>query len=193
MKVVDVNVLLYAVNEDADRHAVLRRWWVDALNGGRLPAHPGDRGVGPVRSERMERGVAHDKLYLFRGGLIPFATPQGTARPPRGDCRAEAGRSGGTAPAGMGCIFRARCECLLPVATGHHNRQEAPGRQGRPSRPVYPMSSPRRKRAVHPSPIRRLLAESDRRVGAWAHAAEPTRGTAFLSLGEDARSSRAER
>ena len=33
MKVVDVNVLLYAVNEDADRHAVLRRWWVDALNG----------------------------------------------------------------------------------------------------------------------------------------------------------------
>ena len=33
MKIVDVNVLLYAVNEDADRHAVLRRWWEDALNG----------------------------------------------------------------------------------------------------------------------------------------------------------------
>ena len=33
MKVVDVNVLLYAVNEDAERHTVLRRWWEEALNG----------------------------------------------------------------------------------------------------------------------------------------------------------------
>ena len=33
MKVVDVNVLLYAANEDADRHVVLRQWWEDALNG----------------------------------------------------------------------------------------------------------------------------------------------------------------
>ncbi len=33
MKVVDVNVLLYAVNEDAERHAVLRRRWEEALNG----------------------------------------------------------------------------------------------------------------------------------------------------------------
>ncbi len=33
MKVVDVNVLLYAVNEDAERHTVLRQWWEEALNG----------------------------------------------------------------------------------------------------------------------------------------------------------------
>ena len=33
MKVVDVNVLLYAVNEDTDRHTILRRWWEEALNG----------------------------------------------------------------------------------------------------------------------------------------------------------------
>ena len=33
MKVVDVNVLLCAVNEDAEWHTVLRRWWEEALNG----------------------------------------------------------------------------------------------------------------------------------------------------------------
>ena len=34
MKVVNVNVLLYAVNQDADRHTVVRRWWEEkALNG----------------------------------------------------------------------------------------------------------------------------------------------------------------
>ena len=33
MKIVDVNVLLYAVNQDADRHTVVRRWWEQALNG----------------------------------------------------------------------------------------------------------------------------------------------------------------
>ena len=33
MKIVDVNVLLYAVNQDADRHTVVRRWWEKALNG----------------------------------------------------------------------------------------------------------------------------------------------------------------
>lgn len=33
MKVVDVNVLLYAVNQDADRHAAVRQWWEKTLNG----------------------------------------------------------------------------------------------------------------------------------------------------------------
>lgn len=33
MKIVDVNVLLYAVNENAVHHASLRGWWEDALNG----------------------------------------------------------------------------------------------------------------------------------------------------------------
>jgi toxin-antitoxin system PIN domain toxin len=33
MKVVDLNVLLYAVNADAPQHARARRWWEAALNG----------------------------------------------------------------------------------------------------------------------------------------------------------------
>ena len=33
MKLVDANVLLYAVNEDADRHEVSRRWLDGALSG----------------------------------------------------------------------------------------------------------------------------------------------------------------
>lgn len=33
MKVVDANVLLYAVNRDADHHARARRWLDDALSG----------------------------------------------------------------------------------------------------------------------------------------------------------------
>ena len=32
MKLVDLNVLLYAVNEDAAHHATVRGWWEDALN-----------------------------------------------------------------------------------------------------------------------------------------------------------------
>ncbi len=34
MKVVDANVLIYAVNGDAPRHDVAKRWLDDALNGG---------------------------------------------------------------------------------------------------------------------------------------------------------------
>lgn len=33
MKIVDVNVLLYAVNEDAPHHGPLLEWWARALNG----------------------------------------------------------------------------------------------------------------------------------------------------------------
>ena len=32
MKAADVNVLLYAVDEDAERHAVLRRWRENPLH-----------------------------------------------------------------------------------------------------------------------------------------------------------------
>ncbi len=34
MKIVDANVLIYAVNGDAPRHEVAKRWLDDALNGG---------------------------------------------------------------------------------------------------------------------------------------------------------------
>ncbi len=33
MKVVDLNLLIYAVNEDAPQHARARRWWEATLNG----------------------------------------------------------------------------------------------------------------------------------------------------------------
>ena len=33
MKLVDLNVLLYAVNRDAPRHAAVRSWWEEALSG----------------------------------------------------------------------------------------------------------------------------------------------------------------
>ena len=32
MKLVDLNVLLYAINQDAAHHTKLRRWWESALN-----------------------------------------------------------------------------------------------------------------------------------------------------------------
>jgi toxin-antitoxin system PIN domain toxin len=33
VKLVDLNVLLYAVNRDSAHHDVIRRWWEDAING----------------------------------------------------------------------------------------------------------------------------------------------------------------
>lgn len=33
MKVVDLNLLLYAINEDAPQHPKARRWWESTLNG----------------------------------------------------------------------------------------------------------------------------------------------------------------
>jgi len=33
VKVVDLNLLLYAVNADAPQHAKARRWWEGSLNG----------------------------------------------------------------------------------------------------------------------------------------------------------------
>ena len=34
MKIVDLNVLLYAVNSDAAQHRIVRKWWEDAVNSG---------------------------------------------------------------------------------------------------------------------------------------------------------------
>ena len=33
MKLIDLNILLYAVNEDSAHHDVIRVWWDEALNG----------------------------------------------------------------------------------------------------------------------------------------------------------------
>ena len=55
MKLVDLNILLYAINKNAVHHARVRKWWEDAINGDeavglpwivllgflRLSTHPG--------------------------------------------------------------------------------------------------------------------------------------------------------
>jgi hypothetical protein len=55
MKLVDLNILLYAINENAVHHACVHKWWEDAINGDeavglpwivllgflRLSTHPG--------------------------------------------------------------------------------------------------------------------------------------------------------
>lgn len=33
MKLIDLNILLYTVNEDSPHHGVIRAWWEEALNG----------------------------------------------------------------------------------------------------------------------------------------------------------------
>lgn len=33
MKIIDLNVLLYAVNSDSEQHDAVRRWWEIAING----------------------------------------------------------------------------------------------------------------------------------------------------------------
>lgn len=33
MKLIDLNILLYAINEDSPHHAVILAWWEQALNG----------------------------------------------------------------------------------------------------------------------------------------------------------------
>lgn len=58
MKIVDLNLLVYATNEDAPQHAKARRWWEAALNG--------DEQVG------LAWPVVLGFLRLStRGGLLP--------------------------------------------------------------------------------------------------------------------------
>ncbi|MDF0666140.1 MAG: type II toxin-antitoxin system VapC family toxin [Nitrospira sp.] len=33
MKLIDLNILLYAINEDSPHHGTIRAWWEEALNG----------------------------------------------------------------------------------------------------------------------------------------------------------------
>jgi uncharacterized protein len=40
MKVIDLNILLYAVNRDAAQHLPIRSWWESALNGDELIGLP---------------------------------------------------------------------------------------------------------------------------------------------------------
>ena len=33
MKLIDLNILLYAINEDSPHHEAIRAWWQEALSG----------------------------------------------------------------------------------------------------------------------------------------------------------------
>lgn len=83
MKLVDLNVLLYAVNRDSAHHEVIRRWWEDAINGDepvglawvvllgflRLSTHPRvfpsplDAGQA---ADRVEAWLAHPNVKIVR-------------------------------------------------------------------------------------------------------------------------------
>jgi hypothetical protein len=82
MKLVDLNVLLYAVNRDAPRHAAVRSWWQAALSDDepiglpwilllgflRLATHAQvfPRPLTPEQAiERVEAWVAHPKTRLL--------------------------------------------------------------------------------------------------------------------------------
>jgi predicted nucleic acid-binding protein len=41
MRIVDLNVLLCALNEDAAHHAAVSRWWNEAINGDEAIGLPG--------------------------------------------------------------------------------------------------------------------------------------------------------
>jgi len=83
VKLVDLNVLLYAVNRDSAHHEVIRRWWEDAINGDepvglawvvllgflRLSTHPRvfpsplDAGQA---ADRVEAWLAHPNVKIVR-------------------------------------------------------------------------------------------------------------------------------
>jgi uncharacterized protein len=66
MKVVDLNVLMYAVNEDAPEHAGARRWWESALNGEEPVGLPWAVVLGFLR-------------LATRGGILPRPLTPGQA------------------------------------------------------------------------------------------------------------------
>jgi toxin-antitoxin system PIN domain toxin len=83
VKLVDLNVLLYAVNRDSAHHEVIRRWWEDAINGDeplglawvvllgflRLATHPVvfppplDAGQA---TDRVDAWLAHPNVKIVR-------------------------------------------------------------------------------------------------------------------------------
>jgi toxin-antitoxin system PIN domain toxin len=83
VKLVDLNVLLYAVNRDSAHHDVIRRWWENAINGDepvglawvvllgflRLSTHPRvfprplDAGQA---ADRVDAWLAHPNVKIVR-------------------------------------------------------------------------------------------------------------------------------
>lgn len=85
MKVVDVNLLLYAVNADAPQHARARPWWEGALNGDeqvglawsvllgflRLSTRPGvlPRPLAPKEAlDVVQQWIEHPMTVLIHAG-----------------------------------------------------------------------------------------------------------------------------
>jgi toxin-antitoxin system PIN domain toxin len=83
VKLVDLNVLLYAVNRDSTHHDVIRRWWENAINGDepvglawvvllgflRLSTHPrvfpGPLDAGQA-IDRVDAWIAHPNVKIVR-------------------------------------------------------------------------------------------------------------------------------
>lgn len=59
MRIVDLNILLYAVNTDATRHAAARAWWETALNEDELVGLPWIVLLGFLRIATNDRAFAH--------------------------------------------------------------------------------------------------------------------------------------
>lgn len=69
MKIVDLNVLLYALNEDAPHHRTVNRWWVQALQGDETIGLPW------VVLNGFLRLATHPRVFPN-----PLTTAQATAR-----------------------------------------------------------------------------------------------------------------
>jgi hypothetical protein len=83
MRIVDLNVLLYAVNADATQHAAVHAWWVAAMNGEdtiglpwvvllgflRLASNPHvfPRPLPPeAAADRVDRWLARENVRIVR-------------------------------------------------------------------------------------------------------------------------------
>jgi uncharacterized protein len=59
MLVVDLNLILYAINRDAEAHEPARRWWEDALGGEEIVALPWTVILGFLRISTSPRIVSN--------------------------------------------------------------------------------------------------------------------------------------
>ena len=81
MRIVGLNVLLYAVNADADQHARARQWWERALNPRVFP-RPFTPGVATAK---LDAWLARDNVRVVREkdehweALKPLISGAGTA------------------------------------------------------------------------------------------------------------------
>lgn len=61
MRIVDLNVLLYALNEDAAHHVAVSQWWNEAINGDEAIGLPWMAAAGVSGRAKAPRRVASRK------------------------------------------------------------------------------------------------------------------------------------